>query len=154
MAPYRVPLEASRSPRLAGLEEHADPPATLAVAATITVRRHTGSKIGERVEKILRGEAPAMPREEADHALAADPGDLSRITEFAAGYSLSVVEEDSARRVVRVAGTVAQMESAFGVKLLWDGTHLFYEGALTIPASLEGIVVAVLGLDQRPAASR
>lgn len=95
-----------------------------------------------------------MPREEADQVLAADPGDLRRITAFATNYGLSVVEEDSARRTVRVAGTVAQMESAFGVKLHSDGTHLFYDGALTIPASLEDIVVAVLGLDQRPAVSR
>ena len=95
-----------------------------------------------------------MAREEADQVLAADPEDLRRITAFAAGYGLSVVEEDPARRAVRVAGTVAQMDAAFGVKLRSDGRHLFYEGTLTVPAALADIVVAVLGLDQRPVAAR
>jgi kumamolisin len=154
MAPDRVPLEASRSAETTGPADSADPPPSLAIAATIVARRRGDSNAGKRIEKILRGEAPPMPRDEADQALSADPADLRRITDFAAGYGLSVVEIERGRRTVRVAGTVAQMESAFGVKLRWDGKHLFYKGALTTPASLAGIVVAVLGLDQRPAASR
>lgn len=137
---------------MAGLEDGDAPSPSLAVDATIVVRRRPGAIAGERVEKILRGEAPAMAREEADQTLAADPADLRRITEFAADYGLSVVEEDAARRAVRVAGTVAQMEAAFGVKLRSDGGHLFYQGALTVPATLSDTVVAVLGLDQRPVA--
>lgn len=153
MAPDRVPLEASRPARIAAAGDRADPAPSLAVDATIVVRRRPDSKTGERMERILRGEAPAMAREEADQALAADPEDLRRITEFAADCGLSVVEVDPARRIVRVAGTVAQMESAFGVKLCFDGQHLFYEDALTVPSVLAGIIVSVLGLDQRPIAA-
>ena len=133
--------------------ERSEPEPSLAVDATIVVRRRADWKTGERVEKILRGEAPAMAREEADQALAADPEDMRRISEFAADCGLSIVEVNPARRIIRVAGTVAQMESAFGVKLRFDGRHLFYEDALTVPSILAGIIVGVLGLDQRPAAA-
>jgi len=86
--------------------------------------------------------------------LGAEPADLAQVEEFARSYGLQVLEMNAARRVLRAAGTVAQIETAFGTKLHTCGsegaTHICYEGALTIPASLEGIVEAVLGLDQRP----
>jgi len=75
--------------------------------------------------------------------------------EFAASAGLTIVESSLAKRSVRVSGTVAQMQAAFGVTpRSAAGGAFFYEGALTIPAALEGIVTAVLGLDQRPVARR
>jgi kumamolisin len=77
--------------------------------------------------------------------LAADPGDLDRVTEFAAAQALTVVESSPARRSVRVAGTVAQMEAAFGVRLetceIGGREYICYEGPLSIPAALDGIIV-------------
>ena len=50
------------------------------------------------------------------------------------------------------------MEAAFGVRLqnceIGGREYICYEGPLSIPAALDGIIVAVLGLDQRPAARR
>jgi kumamolisin len=154
----RVPLEASRTHISAGLRTAPVPDPSTRIEATILVRRRSGSGASERLDAIQRGEAPAWSREEAEAMLAADPRDLDRVAEFAAADGLTVIESSLARRSVRVAGSVAQMEAAFGVRLqtceIGGRGYICYEGPLSIPAALDGIIVAVLGLDQRPAARR
>jgi kumamolisin len=64
---------------------------------------------------------------------------------------------------MKVSGTVAQMQAAFGTTLtavtspLPDGSgdvqHRYRTGSLSVPARLAGIVTAVLGLDDRPQAT-
>jgi len=104
----------------------------------------------------MRGEAPAIPREQAAEFLGTDPQDLEHVADFAASYGLTVTESSPQKGSLLVAGTVSQMESAFGIKLLscdaGGNVYITYEGALTIPAALDQIVAAVLGLDQRPVA--
>ena len=97
-----------------------------------------------------------MSRQEGEQKLEADPNDLQAVAAFARSYGLNVSESSPAKRVVKVSGTVAQMEAAFGVKLrcsmVKGKPYLYYEGAISIPASLDQVIVGVLGLDQRPAA--
>lgn len=153
MASDRVPLEGSRTARTEESPGRADPAPSTPVDVTILVRRRAGAD--ERIEKILRGEVPLVSREQGAAEMGADADDLALVARFAAEYGLRVVESSPARRSVRVSGTVAGMEAAFGIKLWYSGANgLWYEGALTIPAELAGIVVAVLGLDQRPVARR
>ena len=130
-------------------------PPDAVLEATILLRRRADPETEERLARILRGEAEPLSREEAADSLGADPVELHRAMEFAASAGLTIVESSLAKRSVRVSGTVAQMQAAFGVTLRSAaGGAFFYEGALTIPAALEGIVTAVLGLDQRPVARR
>jgi kumamolisin len=140
----------------AALAAKSDPNPSARMEATILVRRRPDSGSSARVEAILRGEAPALSREEAAASLGADPADVERVTSFAAAEGLTILEANLARKAVRVEGTVSQMEAAFGVRLrgceIADHEYICYEGALSIPADLEGIIVGVLGLDQRPAA--
>jgi kumamolisin len=154
----RAPLEASRAHIPADLRAGPDPDPAARLEATILVRRRPGSAASERIDAIQRGEAPGLSREEAQAALEADPKDFDRVTGFAAAHGLTVIESSPARRSLRVAGTVAQMEAAFGTRLrsceMGGREYICYEGALSIPAALDGIIVAVLGLDQRPVARR
>lgn len=154
----RVPLEGSRSRVLAEPTVESDPDPATRIEATILVRRRPESGTPARVDAILRGQAPALSREEAAASLGADPADVERVSAFAATEGLTIIEANLARRSVRVSGTVAQMESAFGVRLRLCGgggrEYICYEGTLSIPAEIEGIIVAVLGLDQRPVARR
>ena len=128
------------------------------MTATILVRRRLDSHSSARVEAILRGEAPALSREEAAASVGADPTDIERVTSFAAAEGLTILEANLPRRAVRVEGTVSQMEAAFGARLraceVAKHEYICYEGPLSIPADLEGIIVGVLGLDQRPVARR
>lgn len=152
----RVPLEASQLSVTAGPEGHVPASPSAHAEATILIRRRPGATVDDRVERIMRGEAPSMSREAAEESLGADPEDLRCVADFAVAAGLSVIEASAARRSVRVKGTVDQMEAAFDVHLLSAAgggkQNLYYEGKLSIPAKLAGVIVGVLGLDERPIA--
>ncbi len=75
---------------------------------------------------------------------------------FAAAHRLTVIEEAPGRRLVRLGGTSAAMQAAFGTELhCYEhlGTQFrARSGVLHLPEDLHGVVQAVLGLDNRPQA--
>ena len=91
----------------------------------------------------------------ADQALVADV--LTGL-----GLGLEVTGRDPGSRRVTVAGPVSALARAFRATLSLvtstgrgqsaPVTHRYREGGLQVPAELDGIVVAVLGLDNRPQA--
>ncbi|MBV9232543.1 MAG: S8/S53 family peptidase [Candidatus Eremiobacteraeota bacterium] len=103
--------------------------------------------------------AGAISRQAFAERYGADQSDLGKVEDFARAHGLHVVESNSGRRSVVVAGSVAALSAAFGVTLkccqAGDIMYRGREGAITLPSNLAGIVEAVLGLDDRPqAASR
>jgi kumamolisin len=82
--------------------------------------------------------------------------DVTMIEEFAHEYELSIAGSDLAKGTVTLAGTVRAFSKAFDVELLnYDspvGPYRGRTGPLHIPKELDGIVAAVLGLDNRPQA--
>jgi kumamolisin len=88
--------------------------------------------------------------------------DAQLVTEVLGEFGLSVTETHLASRRLKVSGTIAAMQSAFGTTLTAvtsphpDGsghvTHRYRTGSLSVPVQLSGIITAVLGLDDRPAA--
>jgi kumamolisin len=97
-----------------------------------------------------------LSREEFAQTFGANADDLREVQSFAAEHGLTVDEVDAARRVVVLSGPVAAMEEAFRVQLSKyehpEGSYRGREGSISVPASLDGVVVGVLGLDDRPAA--
>jgi kumamolisin len=95
-------------------------------------------------------------REEFARQYGADPADLEKVRAFAQQEGLTVISSDPGTRTVAVSGTAAQMEQAFGVKLLTaqsgGQTLRVRAGMIYLPAELQPIVEAVLGLDNRPPA--
>ncbi len=69
---------------------------------------------------------------------------------------VTVVETHAPSRRVRVEGPVAALEGLFGTSLhgaTVGGVDVrAREGSLGVPAELDGVVTAVLGLDERPQA--
>jgi kumamolisin len=128
------------------------------VVVTIVLRRGADSAAASKLEEqLLSGHFRTLPREEAAKEIAADPNDMAAVSALIQQYGLTIVEENAASRTFRVRGTVQQMEKAFGVQLrLAQDTkgqqYLSYEGSITVPKALAGIITAVLGLDQRPIA--
>jgi kumamolisin len=114
---------------------------------TVEVRRQ-----GDPAER--DAESPPLTREEFAARYGASAADLLQIRQFAERYGLQVVSESAAKRTVQLSGTNAQMRSAFGVDLdshlIDGGMYHVRSGPLTIPAELDGIITAVLGLDDRP----
>jgi kumamolisin len=96
------------------------------------------------------------PREDFAVLHGADPADLALIDDFAHEYGLTVTERSAARRSVILTGTAENMQQAFGTSLgHYDapgGGYRGRTGSIMIPANLQDVVVAVLGLDNRPIA--
>jgi kumamolisin len=109
------------------------------------------------------GEVPSDPlsRDELASRHGASAADLDLAVRTFTELGLEVVESDAASRRIRLAGTVGQLSRIFGTsldELTSNGpggtpvTHRHRTGGLQIPAALDGMVVAVLGLDDRPQA--
>jgi len=88
----------------------------------------------------------------------ADPDAVKQVRAFAKEFGLTVEPDTPGpeRRTIKLSGTVADMQKAFGTALFEkkiDGvTYRVRQGSIDLPAELVGAVVAVLGLDNRPQA--
>jgi len=150
---------------LAGSEK--EPFAAHALPATTTVA-DPGTEAGEITVSVIvapktpltmdkDGSQERLTREEFEIRHGANPESVELVQAFAKEFGLTV--ETSPRPcpcTVRLSGSVAAMEKAFGVTLKREtrgsGTYRVREGAIYLPEELDGHVVAVLGLDNRPQA--
>jgi kumamolisin len=94
--------------------------------------------------------------------------DLDIVTAFAETHGMTVLDSHAGKRSVTVQGTTAQMNVAFGIELnsyesplppqsrrntaegsqsTGTHTHHGFDGAVSLPSELSGIVTAVVGLD-------
>ena len=89
----------------------------------------------------------------------ADPADTDLVRQTLTRGGLEVTAVHPASRRIKVAGTLGELSRTFGVTLQQVSstgpggqvvTHRYREGPLYVPTALEGIVLAVLGLDTRP----
>ncbi len=82
--------------------------------------------------------------------------DIKQVRAFAKEHGLQVTAVEPARRRIRLAGTAAKMQAAFGCELARyrenEKTFRARSGALSLPSKLASVVESVLGLDTRPAA--
>jgi kumamolisin len=92
----------------------------------------------------------------------ADPADVDLVTSTLTDLGAQVVDIDAADRHLRVAGPVGVLTRIFGTELRpavsvdsngSEVSHRARSGGLSVPAPLDGVVTAVLGLDDRPQAS-
>ena len=100
-----------------------------------------------------------LTRDELAERYGADPADVDLVRQTLASDGLEVIAVHPATRRIKVAGTLGDLSRTFGVTLelvtsTGPGgqvvTHRYRVGALFVPAALEGVVLAVLGLDTRP----
>jgi len=124
------------------------------VQVTVYIRR----KAAEPPIPTTAAIKPHMSHQQIGETHGADQADIDLIERFAHEYQLTVVSASLAKRRVILQGTAEAMMNAFGTKLecytLPGTSHQFRgrTGTLSLPAELAGVVTAVLGLDNRPAA--
>jgi kumamolisin len=103
-----------------------------------------------------RAELTVVLRRRAPGALGAAAADIDLVSSVLSGLGLTITSVHAPSRRVMVSGTVGALTAAFGtsVRMVSSGgtTHRYRVGGLFVPASLNGVVTAVLGLDQRPQA--
>ena len=134
----------------------ADPAERLEV--TLVVRPLDKPGLQDRMRKLAQGERSiaALSRAEFGRRHGASRADLDAVREFAEAHGLAVVQEHPGRRTLVLSGTVAQFNDAFGIELQHyshpGGTYRGRTGPVHIPEQLDGVIEAVLGLDNRPQA--
>ena len=88
----------------------------------------------------------------------ADPADLELVTRTLTETGITVVDTDAAARSIGISGPSGLLETFFDTSLTRvesirpDGathSHRHRTGGLSVPLALEGVVIAVLGLDDR-----
>jgi kumamolisin len=129
----------------------------------VSVLLHRGSKKAweQKVKDLAKPGKPGakgrhLSRAELEQQFGASSADMAAVKKFAGSNGLLVVQEHAGRRTVVLSGTVAQFNSAFKVDLQRfehpGGSYRGRVGAIQVPDELHGVVEAVLGLDNRPAA--
>ena len=145
----RFTLRGSHRAAVAGARQTGAIPNDEIILASVVLNRRSGPTAGKQRR---------MSREAYGATHGADPAALNAIEKFAHQYGLSVAERHADRRLVVLSGTALAMQKAFGTQLARyqraDGvTYRGRTGSLSLPTELEPLVMAVLGLDNRPAAS-
>src|SRR5580692_4102520 len=156
--PDLVPLPGSERSELPGatpVQAGRDDSQVITVTVLLRRRAQVPTELVEGPETISASEL--------GERYGADPADAQLVSEVLGSYGLTVTEYHLASRRLKVSGTIAAMEAAFGTTLTEvtsphpDGSgsvrHRYRTGGLSVPAQLSGIIVGVVGLDTRPQAS-
>lgn len=154
-------------------------PASEEVSATLVIRPKPGAPPLPDHEHWhntpLTARQFLSPQQFAD-TYGASQSDIDTVTAFIAAHGMKVLDAHLGRRTVSISGTASQFNATFGVTLNRYETqrpatnvrsqenstkrsskkpsfethlHHGYEGSVLIPNELSGIVVAVIGLDNR-----
>jgi kumamolisin len=155
MSEERVELPGSVRHPVAQASEVGAVAADERIQVTLVLRRRAELHAAEVV-------AGNLTPEQLGERYGASPDDVVAVTAAVVAAGASVVEVDAASRRVRIEGTSTVLTDLFGTSLTRvehpDPTsgepvaHRQRTGALSVPKALHGIVVAVLGLDDRPQA--
>jgi len=150
-----VQLPGSERAPLAGATAVGPLDTTVRAEVTLVLRRRA-----ELPDEVVAG-LGTLTSDELAERYGADPADVTLVTQTLQARGLEVTEVHPATRRIKVAGTLADLSSAFGTTLSQVSsadpsgravTHRYREGPLYVPAALDGVVTAVLGLDTRPQA--
>jgi kumamolisin len=148
MAIERFLLPGSERTPHAGAQPAGAPDPSQFIEVSIVLRRKASLDVSAGTPPVDRSEFAAL--------YGADRRDVERVELFAQQFDLHIVEVDLARRTVVVGGRIAAMNEAFGTSLaLYQSGRGMYRGRtgpLHLPVDLRPVVVAVLGLDDRPQA--
>ncbi len=152
-----VQLPGSERGPLSGTQPTGEVDGSERIELTLVTRRRA------ELPRDTAGVPVRLTRAQLEQRCGADPADIELVARTLTGLGLEVTGQDAGSRRVTVAGTVSALAATFGAELSQVTsqvpgrgpglvTHRYRVGALQLPAELDGIVLAVLGLDNRPQA--
>jgi kumamolisin len=150
-SPRTILPGSGRAPFIETLADKPAPPSTKFTVSVI-LKRKTPLKAANRLGK------QRLTRAQYRQQHGSDPAAVKLVRAFAKEFALTIAPDTPGPqcRTIKLNGTVAAMQKAFGVTLIHktiDGiTYRVREGSITLPTQLIGLVEAVLGLDNRPQA--
>ncbi len=153
-----VPLPGSDRQPVTGAQPGRDLDDATQIEVTLVTRRREALPA-----EVVTGPA-TISRDELAARHGTDPSDLALIRDVLGRFGLTVTGADTGARRVTVTGPVSGFSQAFGATLRQVSTphptakggvaqHRYRVGGLHVPAELDGVVLAVLGLDDRPQAT-
>src|SRR5690242_17495102 len=152
-----VPLPGCERQPVAGAQPGRDLDESTHIEVTLITRRREG------LPAALVTGPETVSRDELAARHGTDPSDLTLIRDVLGRFGLTVTGTDAGARRVTVAGPASALSQAFGATLRQVSAphptanghvqHRYRVGGLHVPAELDGVVLAVLGLDDRPQAS-
>jgi kumamolisin len=122
------------------------------IELTVSVRRLKQLPDLSALENKRPGERQYMTRDQLRTGYGSDPAAIEKIEKFAADHHLVVTRDERASARLGLAGTVANVSAAFGVKLL-DYNHPkvgdFHArtGPVMLPSELGDAITGVFGLN-------
>ena len=150
MSSSHVVLQGSERIRMSGARALGVEDAHQWLDVTVKLRRKSPLPAFE-----TRPEKKMSPDDLATNYGASDD-DIAKVKASFQKYGLKVLAVNPNARTVRLGGPVSAMEQAFQVKLIKyahdRGDFRGRRGVIQVPKELDGIVDAVLGLDDRPVA--
>ncbi len=151
-----VPLPGSEREPLPAAEQAGPVDGSQRIEVTLVTRRRAALP-----QELVEGLA-TVSRAQLAEQHGTDPADIDFLGIVLAPHGLRVTNADAGSRRVKVEGSLAALSETFGAELSLVRTprpgsgqpaeHRYRHGALRLPAELNGIVLAVLGLDDRPQA--
>jgi kumamolisin len=155
--PELVPLSGSERSELPDATPAATPlDPSQVITVTVLLRRRA------EVPAELLNTTATIGTTEFGERYGANPADATLAADVLGRYGLTVTEFQLGSRRLKVSGMIAAMSAAFGTTLTavtstplggtGRVTHRYRTGSLSVPAELSGIIVGVIGLDDRPVA--
>jgi kumamolisin len=153
-----VPIAGSKKTPYRNAQVIASAPSDERLEVSVRIRPKNSLPTAEDMLQPSNGPLQQLTHDEYEKSYGAASQDLGLVSKFAKDNNLSVVRQSAARRTVILAGTVQDMNRAFGVDLKTyeypGGTYRGRIGDVCIPASLASVIEGVFGLDNRPVAKR
>jgi kumamolisin len=152
-----VPLAGSERPPLPGAQPAGPVDPAGWIQLTLVTRRAAALPLD------AAGVPVRLTRAELQQQYGSDPADHERVAEVLRNLepAVEVTASDPGTRRMTIAGPASELARIFGTELSLVSsagpggepvTHRYRSGGLDIPAELDGVVAAVLGLDTRPQA--
>ena len=132
-------------------------PSNTEIRITVYLRPQNAEDLHRRLKRSPGSAAhPHLTPDKFAERYGAAPADIEAVKTFARSHQLRVIDSHPGRRSISLSGTAAQMSAAFGVTLHHyrhaGGIYRLRQGSVYIPKNLEGIISAIVGLDNRPLA--
>jgi kumamolisin len=144
-----------RQPMPGAKKASACDPAEQMLVTVVLRQRQSKSPHPSVADLVASGER--ISRAEYEARYGADPEDIKTVEAFAKAHGLHVKQTNHFARSVTLSGTAGAFSKAFQVELsmyeIPGGSYRGRTGELSIPSELNGVVVSVHGLDNRPQAS-
>jgi kumamolisin len=150
----RVPVPGSQRTALPGAADAAPVDPTEQITVTVVLRRKA-----ELPASLVSGQE-TIGKDELARRYGASEADVALVRQAAGEAGVAVESVDIGSRRVVLAGSAAALAGMFGTTLVRVETpdpttgrpvsHRHRQGELSVPAALGDVVLAVLGLDDRP----